>query len=521
MPSELLFYNGTVRTMAPHDDSLAQALLVRDGRIAAVGTLQAVKAVATPAAQPIDLAGGALLPGFIDGHSHLSGVASSLMGVALNDIHSHAALARAVREHIAKNNIPAGEWVQATGYDHNLFPEKAHPTTALLDEAAPNNPVLVTHVSGHAGVFNSAALRALELPLDSGYREEGDFIPQTMRLPMPTATAFCRAMAGAQRIYASHGITTVQDGMLTAELLPYYRAMAAEKAFWLDVTGYAGPECYDSWNAAFPATGAYNDHFLLGGVKIFLDGSPQNRTAWMRKPYLSLAGAVGDWYGTPTMTQEQVDAAVRSAMQTGRQILAHTNGDAAAQSFLQALQKAQQAGYDTAALRPVFIHGQLIGHDQLPAIAETGAYLSFFIQHIYRWGDTHIQNFGLERAAGLCPAGTAARLGIPFTFHQDSPVLPPDMLATLATAVRRRTAAGITLGQEDGITAARALRAITRDGAAQYFEEKSKGTLEVGKLADLAVLSADPLQAAAADLADLQVLSTWKVGACVWQAGTD
>lgn len=516
----LLLFGGMIHPLKREEPGAAvKAVLVQNGRIAALGEPEELRLRCQKGTAEFDLRGGTLLPAFIDAHSHLGSVASNYTRLDLSQVHSPVQLQQAVEAYIRDNGLEKGEWVQGFGYDHTTFPEKAHPTTALLDAAAPDNPVFLSHVSGHAGVLNTAALRAMKEE-GEGYREEGAFFELTRKLPMPTPEAFSRALRRAQLMYASHGITTVQEGMLTAQMLPLYRAWTGRDEFFLDVVGYAEYTAAAEFEEAFSdCTDRYLHHFRLGGVKMFLDGSPQNRTAWMREPYLPLPGALGEWRGEPALKPEIVQRVALECARRGRQLLTHANGDAAAGCLLQALQAAADAGADVAATRPVMIHAQLIGRDQLPAAAKLGVYLSFFIAHIWEWGDVHIQNFGMERAADISPAKSALRLGIPFTFHQDSPVLAPDMLHTLRCAVQRRTRSGVVLDEAECLTPAEALLAITGNAAAQYFEEDEKGSLEPGKRADMVLLDRDPLNCPPEELDETAVLRTWKDGLCVYASG--
>ena len=198
------------------------------------------------------------------------------------------------------------------------------------------------------------------------------------------------------------------------------------------------------------------------------------------------------------------------------QVLAHCNGDAAAEQFLTAAEKLEGEGVDLAAIRPVLIHGQLLGADQLEAVKRTGVLISFFAAHVYHWGDLHIQNFGMDRAKRITPARSALALGIPFTFHQDTPVLPPDMLETIWCAVNRRTRDRVQM--EEAIGVEDALRAVTVNAAYQYFEENSKGTIAPGKRADFAVLDKNPLEVPTEELRELRVLETIRGGETLCRA---
>ena len=220
------------------------------------------------------------------------------------------------------------------------------------------------------------------------------------------------------------------------------------------------------------------------------------------------------------MTDAAVAAAVQKAWEDKRQLLAHCNGDAAAAQYLSALENAAKAGRPMASLRPVLVHGQLLGLDQLPAVKRLGVIPSFFVAHIYHWGDVHLANLGRDRADHLSPAGSALALGIPFTFHQDSPVLPPDMVETLWIAANRITKSGVLLGPEQRIPAEAALAAVTRNAAFQYFEERQKGTLAPGKQADLVVLDRDLFKISHQDFNRVKVLETVLNGVTVYRAET-
>ena len=167
------------------------------------------------------------------------------------------------------------------------------------------------------------------------------------------------------------------------------------------------------------------------------------------------------------------------------------------------------------------VHAQLLGLDQLPRLKPLGMIPSFFAAHVYHWGEDHVRNFGWERASRISPAGSALALGIPFTLHQDSPVIRPDMIETLWCAANRRTRTGRVLGEAERIPVWDALRAVTANGAWQYFEEGEKGTISPGKQADFAILSGDPLKTDPEALRDIQVLAAVKAGEVIWGNSSD
>ena len=523
------YYNGTILTMEPN--LYAQAVLVEDGRILAVGDETELRPQATDA-QPVNLDGACMLPAFIDPHSHFSATANSFLQVSLEETISFSQICERIRSFIQSNRIPAGSWVIASGYDHNQLQEKRHPLRAILDEAAPEHPLMLQHKSGHVGVFNTLALQLLHVDgntpapdggriekdhgVPTGYMEENAFLFYQKQVPMPSLDDLLEGCRKAQERYASYGISTVQEGMLPTQLVPIYQKLMVDRLLDLDVVGYADYQACDTVFAAFPhAHGQYDRHFKLGGLKIFLDGSPQGRTAWMREPYL---GGDGKYSGYPTMSDRQVLDAVLYAAGHRLQLLAHCNGDAAAAQYLSALQTAADSGHPLADMRPVMIHAQLLGRDQLQLVKNLGVIPSFFVAHVYHWGDIHLENFGPERANHISPANSALNQGIRFTFHQDAPVIAPDMLETVWCAANRLTKSGVLLGADERISVLEAFHAVTINAAFQYFEENEKGSIRPGKKADFVILGThDPLALPADDIRDIPVLGTIKAGKWVYR----
>jgi len=515
---ETLFFNGAVRAM---DGSLCGELLVRDGRVAALGQKGELPA-ACGGAQRVDLGGAALLPGFIDGHSHLTQLAGALRAVPLGGCRTLGAVAEALRPAAASGT----GWIVGFGYDHNLLAEGRHPDAALLDRVSADRPVLVSHQSGHMGVLNSAALRLLHITADTpdpeggriarlpdgapaGLLEETAFMRASAQVPPPTDAELDALLRQAQEVYLSHGLTTIQDGLLDTRGFDLLSRAAARGDLKADVVGYADLKNCPRLLSAHPECRRYKNRFRIGGYKIFLDGSPQGRTAWLSQPYLPQEGQPDDWRGYPVYRDEEVRAFVRRAEADETQLLAHCNGDAAAQQFLDAFSR-------PTVHRDVLIHAQTLRRDQLPRVWALGLMPSYFVAHVRHWGDAHLRNLGPARAAAISPLASTARWGIPFTLHQDTPVLPPDPLECLSCAVNRRTASGALLGPEERVDAETALRALTVWGAYQYAEEKEKGALRPGMRADLVLLSGDPVQTAPEALDGLRVLATYKDGVCVW-----
>ncbi len=213
--------------------------------------------------------------------------------------------------------------------------------------------------------------------------------------------------------------------------------MAEQNALILDIVGYVDLEHHADLIKQNPQYRSYHNRLRLGGYKLFLDGSPQGRTAWMSKPYTNSK----DYCGYARYSDEQVQSMVDRALEEKTQFITHCNGDAAAQQLLDCLKGKQQN------VRPVMIHAQLLRPDQLPDVKSVSMIPSFFVAHTYYWGDIHIENFGMERAKHISCAHSAMEMNIPFTFHQDTPVIVPNMLETIWCAVNRMTKNGVCLGK--------------------------------------------------------------------------
>lgn len=515
-----LYFGGPIVTL--EEPQYAQALVERGGRIAYVGNREEAERLAGPGARRVDLEGRALLPAFVDPHSHLLACAYARLQVPLGECAGWGEIADRLSRHVQERGIQPGEWVKGTGYDQNALAEGAAPDRFCLDRACPHNPVVIQHASGHAGVFNTLALERLgalneDFGLErdgqgelTGRGEENPFLDLLGRIPMDGLEDVLRAFQGAQEEYASHGITTAQEGLLQPVMAPVYQEILRRGLLYLDVNAYVPPADYDRLRGQFAqGVSASPGTFQVAGMKIFLDGSPQGGTAWVREPY------AGGGRGTSTMTDGQVLSAFRQALDRDAQLLAHCNGDRAAEQYLTLLAQAErEAGKKLC--RPVMIHAQLLGLDQLERVKALGVIPSFFVAHVYHWGEIHVKNFGLDRAGRISPAGSALARGIPFTFHQDSPVIPPDMLETIWCACVRRTKAGRVLGAEERIPVEAALRAVTQTAALQYGLERELGTLRPGKRADFVLLSGDPLRTPPEELKKLQVERTIRCGRTIW-----
>ena len=331
---------------------------------------------------------------------------------------------------------------------------------------------------------------------------------------------------------------------MASQLVPLYQMLLKSGLLKLDLISFMDIRDSDAARTAFEShIKNYKGHMKIGGYKMFLDGSPQGRTAWMRTPYLPetpdaeekaqadafprARAAKEDYCGYNTLEDSQVKENILKAELEDMQLLAHCNGDRAAEQYMDMLEtvyrelgsgNSRKPGFYRGDIRPVMIHAQLLGLDQLERVKKLGIIPSFFLAHVYHWGDIHVRNFGQERAGRISPSASALKEGICFTLHQDSPVIMPDMLETLWCAVNRRSREGKVLGPEERIPMWDALKAVTVNGAYQYFEENEKGTVTPGKKADFVVLEQNPLETGADEIRNIRVLATIKEDRLLWKA---
>ena len=524
---QTLFYNGEILTM--EEPLYAEALLLEDGRILAVGAREELELKACPGVQRVDLGRKTLLPAFLDPHSHFASFATTLSLAQLGDAKSFEDIQNILRAFKKDRKLNDEDWIIAFGYDHNVLREKAHPTKDVLDGVSVTNPILITHMSGHMGAVNSKALKVAGISADTrdaaggkigrspsgepnGYLEEGAFFGIASLTPKMTLEDTLRLLEEAQQIYFQNGVTTIQEGLMKQNEFHLITQLAQQGRLKADVVGYAEVSDPTLFEEHPQYRGQYRNHFKIGGYKMILDGSPQGKTAWLTKPYEE----EDEYRGYPVMTDEEVHSHIKRAMMDKAQLLTHCNGDAAADQLITAFEKVMEETKTPDTRRPVMIHAQTVRSDQLDRMKAIAMIPSYFVAHTYYWGDTHLKNLG-ERALSISPLATTVQKGMIFTLHQDSPVLPPDMLDTLWCAVNRKTRDGADIGEGERVSVLEALRGVTVYAAYQYFEEEEKGTLSAGKRADLVILSRNPLKVPPDKLREIQVMETIKDGETVYK----
>ena len=309
------------------------------------------------------------------------------------------------------------------------------------------------------------------------------------------------------KLLASFGYTTGQEGRAIGPGLEAMRRVANKGELSIDLVAY--PDILEVKQIEPSKT--YKNRFRVGGAKLTIDGSPQGKTAWLSEPYfVTPPGQPDDYRGYTAIDEKTTREAVAKAFKNGWQLLCHANGDAAIQAYIDAVREARQR-YPGANNRPVLIHGQTLRKDQVGPLKELEIFPSLFPMHTFYWGDWHRESvLGPVRAENISPTGWVLAEGMMFGSHHDAPVALPDSMRVLSATVTRRSRSGDILGPTHRVSVMDGLKAMTLWTAWQHFEEEQKGSIEVGKVADFAILSDNPLEVDPSLLDDLKVLETIK-----------
>jgi len=521
---EVMYSNGTIVSMDAGGATF-EAVGARDGRIVAVGTKAAVAQTLHAGFAQIDLHGHTLLPGFYAAHDHFPEAGENeLYQVDLNSppigaIHTMDELVAALKR--KADATPPGNWVLGWGYDDTLLAEARHPTRADLDRVSTQHPIWVVHISGHLAVANSKALEiagvskataqprggrirtdALTGEPNGVFEECGSLVGR--HIPGHTAAQRQASIRQAQGGYLAQGVTTTVIAGASAETLHDLDAAVAAGALRLRISALV------AWRDAtpMPALDAAPERIHLTGVKMLQDGSIQGYTGYLATPYYKQPEGKQDYRGYASRPREELIRMVTEFHQRGLRVAIHGNGDAAIDDILEAFAAAQQAAPRPDA-RHRIEHCQTAREDQLARMEQLGVSPSFFVAHVYYWGDRHRDIFlGPERAARISPLAGALRHHLRFTLHNDTSVTPVNPIMLVWTAVNRLTSSGKVLGKDEAISVMDALRSVTSEAAWQNFEEKDRGSIEPGKLADFVLLDRNPLSISPMEIRDLQVLET-------------
>ncbi|VVQ25516.1 amidohydrolase [Pseudomonas fluorescens] len=535
LEAQVVYTNGNVLTV-DKDNSAAEAVAVRDGKILAVGASKALAGYIGANTRVVDLKGKTMIPGIYDAHSHFA--ISRITGTFVADLNSPPIgtvrniddLVGLLKAQQAK--VGPQEWISGSGYDDTLLAEKRHPTRADLDKVSSTQPIYITHVSGHLTVANSAALKLAGITADTPnppggvIRRDANGEPNGVleETALPLVGKLRPALTEAQQLegirlagqwYAAHGVTTANHGAgTTPVLLKMLDDSAQAGKLPIRVVTWSSFDTMDAVDKVALTSGKIK----VGGVKEFSDGSIQGYTGFLGEHYHTPFHGDEAYRGFPRFTREDLASRVLQVHKSGRQIMIHANGDAAIDDVLYAYRKAQEV-FPRKDARQVVIHSQMMREDQLDEVKRLNAIPSFFVLHTYYWGDRHRDLFlGKNRAERISPTRSAKDRGLIYTIHTDTPIVPMEPMRLIWAAVNRVTTSGQVLGAAQRIPVADALRATTINAAYQNFEEKDRGSIEVGKSADLVVLSDNIATVDPMAIKDIKVLETIVEGQSVYQA---
>jgi predicted amidohydrolase YtcJ len=543
-PADRIWSGGPILTM--NDKAMrAQAIAEAGGKIVAVGSKAQVMKLKGPNTQVIDLQGQTLLPGFVDAHGHLvlggmQALSANLLAPPDGNVTDIPSLLQTVRDWVDANkeSVAKTKLIIGFGYDPATLKEQRHPTRDELDTISTDYAVMLVHQSGHFGAVNSKALEVAgytaATPDPAGgviRRREGSQEPNGVLEELAFAGLAFKLLPsigpnGVQtfaregaKLWARFGYTTAEEGKAIPGVAKALKSIADEGGFAIDVVAYSDV-LVDREFVKANKSDTYANRFRIAGAKLTIDGSPQGFTAWRDRPYYKPVGDYPAGYsGYPSATAEQVMGAVQWASENGVQIITHANGERASDLLIAAHTAAQARFPKAAELRPVLIHGQFMRNDQVDSYKRLGVIPSLFPMHTFYWGDWHLDHtVGPEDGANISPTGWVRQRSMIFTSHHDAPVAFPDSMRVLdATVTRQSRGTGRIVGPDQRVDVITALKSMTLWAAYQKFEEKKKGSLEVGKLADLVVLSVDPTAIDPTTIDQVKVIETIKEGVTVFK----
>ena len=534
-----VYHNGDILTMAGDSPNYVEALVALNGKIAFVGDKdEAMKSY--PKAETRDLNGKTLVPGFIDGHAHFAGFSIQSIGAQIlpppdagaKDIPT---LIQILKDWNTPENRSLTGWIFGIGFDDSVLNEKRFPTKHDLNEVSTEFPVMIIHISGHFAVMNSKGLEILNIDASTedpeggiirrengnepnGVLEELAAIPYVLKILQPSSKEAADIFfEGGQNMALSYGYTTAQEGRAMENHEDLAEA-AKNNKLKLDVVSYVDYLFVDKYMDSQWNSKTYKNHYRIGGMKLTLDGSPQGRTAWRTEPYLIPPdGADKGYLGYPAIPNDSVVSAIyEKGLKNNWQTLTHGNGDAAIDQMIRTLGPLTRK-YGNQDRRNVLIHGQYVREDQLDSLKQLDIVASLFPLHTFYWGDWHKEIIGDSLGNKISPTRTALNKGLKLTIHTDAPVALPNLMRMVGISVERKSRSGQKIGPEERLTPYEAMQAITIWSAYQHFEEDFKGTLEVGKLADLVILDKNPVKVNPEEIKSIQVLETIKEGESVFK----
>ena len=524
----LILHRGNIHTMdpaAPH----AEAIAIAGDRLLAVGSNDDVLRLATGRTRKIDLEGKTVVPGLIDAHTHVAYSGIRHLRQVDCDLRSIAEIKGALAERAART--PAGHWVIGFKYDDTKTGDGRKLAREDLDAAAPRHPVYVGHRGGHTAFVNSTALRLAGVDektpnpsggeidrdrntgrLTGGLRETAIQPFQKMFFSAYSREEYREGVKIVTRMMAKAGVTSAHDALGSPDDLRAYQDSYEAGELSIRVYAFIAYQYLDRMIAAGVRTGMGNEWVRLGALKLVCDGSISERTARISQPYIGRPDDHGIW----VMEEAELAAHARKAHQAGWQIAVHANGDQAIDRTLRLYRRLHQ---ELPRRDPRFRieHCTIVNDDLVRRIAAQGVIPNPFSTYVYYHGEKFAE-YGAERLKSMFAVRSFLDAGVRVTQTSDYPPGPFEPMMALQSSVTRTDSNGTVWGANQRITVEEALRVGTLHGAYASFEEKLKGSLEAGKLADLVVLGQDPVKVDPFALIRIPVERTMAGGRWVFEA---
>ncbi|WP_053958221.1 amidohydrolase [Sulfobacillus thermosulfidooxidans] len=506
------------------DGSIAKVLAVQDGKIVGKGANADFTTWIDAQTQRIRIDRGVILPGFVESHAHLL-----MMGQVKSQIDCGTPPNRCIDDILrqvtqAAETVGPGKWIVGFHYDESLLAEGRPPTVDELTGAAPDNPVYLVHNSGHLAVVNRLALKIAGVTSKTsvpgiekrkgeltGLLQEAAALETISRhIPKPHLDEYRRFIRLGSEDCLKVGVTSMTDAAMglgdpDASQMIWHAYQKSSETGDLKVR----VQCYARVlsKESFVPEPLVSANLWAGGVKLFADGSIQGHTGALELPYFDRPGE----NGMLLFERDELADVFSYFHQRDRQIIIHCNGDRAIQTALDAFEKVLTQ-YPKEHVRHRIEHAQTATREQLARMKRLGILPSFFVNHVYYYGDRHQAVFlGPQRGARISPLKDALNLGLQFSVHSDCPVTPLNPLHTMQIAQNRVTRDGKVLGAMQKISAPEALHTYTDWAAYLGFRERYVGSLSPGRWADFVVIDKDPLEYS--DVVPT-VLSTWMSGEC-------
>lgn len=522
--ADLILTGGQIVTM---DDAgrIAEAVAVGGGRILAAGSRDEIQMWRTAGTRVVDLQGRSVVPGLIDAHCHpvLYGLFLSGLDCRAPAVGSIADLQARVRQ--AAVDTPPGNWIVGWGYNHKKLTEERHPTRRELDQAAPEHPVLLVRTDYHTSVANSAALaqegidsntpdpEGGRIGREDGGAPDGLLVDaahmRMMKWAMPDAAGFQHAIEAAGQSYLKLGVTTVHDagGFGWPQFQAFKRAWETRtlpvRLYALLFSLFDPAPTIEHFIGTGLGSGLGDDWFRLGHMKFMIDGSSSGPSAAVREPYDSCPCDHGILY----YSQEELTEVAVSAVRRGFDITAHAVGDRGVEMVVNAIETASREVAPGQRWRPRIEHCGMVDEALLKRIHAAGIVPVPQHTFCYDFGDGYLRDYG-ERTEYMFAGRSFFDHGITAAGSSDCPVTDPDPMLGIHTAVNRCTQGGAAIGPGQAIGVMDALRLYTRNAAYAGYDESRKGSIEPGKLGDLAILSEPVLDCAPERLKDVRAVGT-------------